>query len=170
MISICRLSFLSFPGLTSLLAQLHPARPSFICLHGSETEQLQFPRLHGLSVRNLTSDATSFPQLQGMLCLWSPHAALGRPLPVDPVEQDKKAGWHCQESPVLWASRLPVKGQSAALPQAQGVQNKGRNKKSFLPSFSLSFIDFRYLVCYLGKNKMKQSPILWSSGLTFALL
>lgn len=83
---------LPFPGLTSLLAQLHPDSPCFICLRGSEAQPLQFPRLHGLSVRNLTSDTTSFPQLQGMLSLWSPPAALGQPLSVDPVEQDKKAG------------------------------------------------------------------------------
>lgn len=42
---------LPFPGLTSLPAQLHPDRPWFICLHGSETQQLQFPRLHRLSVK-----------------------------------------------------------------------------------------------------------------------
>lgn len=55
-------TFLSLPflGLTSLLAQFHPDSPGFICLHGSETQQPLFPRLHWLSARNLTSKATSF--------------------------------------------------------------------------------------------------------------
>lgn len=110
---------LPFPGLTSLLAQLHPDSPCFICLHGSETQQLQFPRLHRLSVRNLTSDTTSFPQLQGMPSLWSPPAALGQPRSEDPVEQDKKAGWQCQENPVLSGpASCQSRGQPAALLQA----------------------------------------------------
>lgn len=88
-------TFLSLPflGFTSLLAPLHPDNPGFISLHGSGTQQQSlFPRLHLLSVRNLTSRATSFPDFKRCCASGGPPAAPGQPLSVDLVGKDKKAG------------------------------------------------------------------------------
>lgn len=56
---------LLFQGLTSLCSRLHPDSLGFICLHGCKTQQLQFPRLHRLFVRNLTSVRLPFPSVKG---------------------------------------------------------------------------------------------------------